>query len=95
MEVSVVAGQAAFPPHAQSAPHSKKAALASPIHFPSLSPLPYNLSPKILPHTRVSLYLLVHARHVFVFTASPPLSRSQIHFQAHFLHHFTFAHSKS
>ncbi|RSL39117.1 hypothetical protein CEP53_014302 [Fusarium sp. AF-6] len=49
-------GQAAFPPHAQSVPHSKKAALASPHTFSSLSSLPYNLSPKILPHTRVSLY---------------------------------------
>jgi hypothetical protein len=38
---SVVAGQAAFPPHAQSAPHSKKAALASPYIFP----------PSLLSHT--------------------------------------------
>ncbi|RKL33694.1 hypothetical protein BFJ72_g9918 [Fusarium proliferatum] len=39
---SVVAGQVAFPPHAQSLPHSKKAALALPIHSLSLSFLPYN-----------------------------------------------------
>lgn len=39
---SVVVGQVAFPPHAQSLPHSKKAALALPIHSLSLSFLPYN-----------------------------------------------------
>ncbi|KAF0639868.1 hypothetical protein FPSE5266_00047 [Fusarium pseudograminearum] len=49
---SLVAGQAAFPPHAQSLPHSKKAALALPIHSLSLSFLPYNSPTQIRLYTQ-------------------------------------------
>ncbi|KAL7761961.1 hypothetical protein ACKLNR_008496 [Fusarium oxysporum f. sp. zingiberi] len=74
---SVVAGQVAFPPHAQSLPHSKKAALALPIHSLSLSFLPYNSPTQNRLYTQHASARLCD--HVNTTNYSPPSSPPRNH----------------